>query len=523
MSSTDLIDVGDIPTEFDDEFTDDRGADVTAQAGADAAEGPTIATLSDRFAALFVDAAFLYAIYWLIMPLFRAIAIGTVAGPIPASGVNGLIFNSIFLLIAFLWFTIFEFAFGGSVGKLLCHLTVRKIDGGPITLGGAILRNLLRPIDIVLAVILVPVACMEWSAWHRRLGDFAGGTLVIKRLGRAPMQFALSLDMVASTSRRAIAFAIDLALMCAFAFGYALLLTPKQPVVSMILTVFSPLALIAFFALPEWLVHTSPGKWIFGLTVCHEDGTASQLPTALVRTLWRVYDTNPFGFLTSLMGMRKQRPGDAAAGSLVVNVPREWKGAMALAAVVIVTAAISYAGLQNRTSFLHSDFEINFLPSIDIRGAAPDTGAMRQINLGINDFRFAAGSPDTARKPAIFQPGETLYMVFDVGGYAVEDGGVWIQEDLSIRYPDDTLGLKLENINDFKQQLSQEGFIRFENNIALPEKSLPGRYTVTMTLRDKYARREVKEQRFFYITPPDSGGMTAPGDEAPDEPDEQPE
>ncbi len=510
MASTDLIDVGDVPTEFDDEFTDDRSSDVTAQAGADEAEGPTIATLSDRFAALFIDAACLYTIYWLIMLPFRAIAVGTVAGPIPAAGVGGLIFNSIFLLIAFLWFTIFEFAFGGSVGKLLCHLTVRKVDGGPITLGAALLRNLLRPFDIVLAVILVPIACMEWSAWHRRLGDLAGGTLVIKMLGRPPRQFALSLEMVASSSRRAIAFAIDLALMCAFAFGYALLLTPKQPVTSMILTVFSPLALVAFFALPEWLVHTSPGKWILGLTVCHEDGTASQLPTALVRTLWRIYDMNPMGFLTSLMGMRKQRPGDVAAGSLVVKVPREWRGAIALAAVVVVTAAVCYAGLQNRTSFLHSDFEINFLPSIDTRGGAPDTGAMHRMNLGIKNFRFAAGSPDASRKPAIFQPGETVYMVFDVGGYAVKEGGVWIQEDLNIRYPDGTLGLKLENINDFKQQLTQEGLIRFENNIALPEKALPGRYTVTMTLRDKHARREVKEQRFFYITPPDSGGQMAP-------------
>jgi len=508
---TDLIDVGEVPTNFDDEFTAEKREGKKVEADTDVDLGaPTIAELKDRFAAFFIDAAILYVVYWLISIPFRLIAIGTAAGPVPASGLNGLIFHLIFLLVAFLWFVIFEFAVGASVGKLACHLTVRKHDGAPLTFGSALMRNLIRPFDLLLAPLLIPIACMEWTAWHRRLGDLAAGTLVIRTLSRPPRRFALSLDLVSSASRRAIAFSIDLVFLGALVFGYALLLSPGQPIGSMILMVLAPHVILGYFAIPEWLVHTSPGKWIMGIVVCHEDGTASSLSTSVVRNLWRPFDLNPWGFFTCVLNVRKQRPGDAAAGSLVIKASREWHGAIALAVVLIITAIMTYAGLLNRQSFLHSGFEVNFLPAIDLRRGAPSVEEVKETSFGMKEFAFAAGDARSIRKPSIFQPGETLYMVFDVGGYKVINGQVWIQEDVDVKYPDGTLGLKLENINDVKQKTEKGGVVRFENNIALPEHSLPGRYTVTITLRDKNAKRELKEQRFFYITPPEETGPTPP-------------
>jgi len=95
-------------------------------------------------------------------------------------------------------------------------------------------------------------------------------------------------------------------------------------------------------------------------------------------------------------------------------------------------------------------------------------------------------------------------MLFDVNGYTVKNDEVWIQEDLSISYPDGSVGLKLENINDFHQELEQGGFIRFENNIALPGNAQAGRYTITISIRDRLANKDLKEQRFFYVTPSSS-------------------
>ncbi|MFH1830940.1 MAG: RDD family protein [Pseudomonadota bacterium] len=509
FNGTDLIDVGEIPTDFDEDLTREKGAEISERHPAyeprAAAGGMLIADVKDRFAALFIDLALLYCIYWFLLLPYRAIAFGSAAGPIPAWGKSGLIFNGIFLLVAFLWFTLQEFAFSASIGKFLCHLTVRKLDGSPASLASAALRTILLPIDIVLSPILIPLACMEWSAWHRRLGDLVGGTVVIRKLGRPSRQYALSLDIVSSATRRAIAFIFDLALILAFSFGYALMLSPDQPLVSMIMVVLFPLLLLAFITLPEWLTYTSPGKWIFGLTICHEDGSSIDLSTALIRNLWRIFDCNPIGFLTCMFAVRKQRPGDTAAGSLVIAVSREWRGLIGLVCVVIVSAAVLYAGSSNRTNLLKSDFEINFLPSLDVKTTSQKLEQVRMRNLGIRNFIFAAESPDSERKPAILQPGEMLYMVFDVGGFTLKDGKAWVQEDLNISYPDGSVGLKLQNINDFNQKLSEQGPIRFENNISLPDKAQPGRYTVTITLRDKLSRREIKEQRFFYITPAETG------------------
>ncbi|MFH0800693.1 MAG: RDD family protein [Pseudomonadota bacterium] len=505
---TNLIDVSDIEPSFADnpqepatERDEPKRHPKASSPRYDA--GPAIASLKDRFAALLLDGVFLYIIYWIALISYRTIALGSAAGPIPASGANGIIFNGIFLLIALLWFVIPEMAFMGSPGKLLCNLTVRSVDGGYAGFVSVLLRNILRPIDMALAPLLIMTALMEWTGWHTRLGDIIGRTLVLKKLANPPRQHAMSLDIVASASERAVAFAIDTAMLAAFLLGYALLLNPDHPLVSMMLVVMAPAAILAFFAVPEWITKTSPGKWALGFTICHEDGSAIDLSSAVVRTVWRAFDTNPWGFLTSLFSVRRQRPGDSAAGTVVIKAPREWSGLAGLAAVLVISAAMLYAGLQNRDSFLGGSFQVNFLPSIDLSGPGASSRAA-PTNLMTKNFSFAAGDPASTRSPSFFQPGEMLFIIFEVTGFKRDKNHVWLQEDLNIRYPDDSVGLKLENINDFNQYLVQEEPIRFENNITIPENAQSGRYTVTLTIRDKLSRQELKEQRFFYITPPAS-------------------
>lgn len=512
--NTDLIDVSDIEPHFGDEPEAPRSPrtmpeEILGMRGPAGNEGPTIATLKDRFAAFAIDAAFLFVGYWVLMVVYRAVALGAAAGPIPAAGVNGLLFHGLFLFLALVWFVVPEAAFAATLGKALCRLTVRRVDGAHPSFFGILLRNLLRPLDLILFPLFIMAAVLEWSAWHQRLGDFIGRTVVLRKLSSPPRQYALSLDIIATASGRAVAFAIDAALFFAFGLGWALLATPEAPLPSMFLVVLSPIAAVLFFALPEWLTKTSPGKWIAGYAVCQEDGSAIDLPSSLIRALWLPLDANAFGFLTCLFSLRRQRAGDAAAGTVVISAPREWRGIIGLAAALLLSAALLSAGLKNRDSFLRENFQVNFLPSIDISGRLKG-GDEAMAHLSTKNFRFAAGDASTLRKPSIYQPGETLYIVFDVDGYKVEKGRVWIQEDLSIRYPDDTIGLKLENINDFSQEMEEEGPIRFTNNIAIPDGAQAGRYTVTVTIRDKLARQELKEQRFFYVTPAEAPGRETP-------------
>lgn len=506
---TDLIDISDIETPFEDDVTEPPGdrtvpSEALGYESEDESGAPVIAEIRDRFAAFFLDVLFLYILYWPAMLAYRTIAFESAAGPIPARGIHGIIFNGLFLLLALLWFVLPEMVFQASPGKLLCHLIIRKADGSPAPFISVLLRNLLRPIDIILFPVLILSAMLEWTAWHRRLGDFIGGTVVVRKLVNIPKQYALSLEIIATATRRAIAFLIDFALLVAFIFGYGLLLNPENPVLSLLLVVFFPPALVIFFALPEWLFKTSPGKWILGLTICHEEGAAIDLPGALIRTLWRPFDNNPMGFLTILLSIRHQRPGDVAASSVVIKVPREMKGFIGVVLWSLMTAIICYAGLGNRDSFLTSGFQINFLPSIDLAAISSPAKESRQMNLSIQNFTFAEGEDRAPRRPSIFEPGETVFMIFDVDGYATRQGNVWIQEDLTINYPDGGVGLRLENINDFHQGLKKSGYIRFENNISLPDVAQPGRYSVTITIRDKLSNRDLKEQRFFYVTPADS-------------------
>ncbi len=150
---------------------------------------------------------------------------------------------------------------------------------------------------------------------------------------------------------------------------------------------------------------------------------------------------------------------------------------------------------------MSSSFQINFLPSFELAPGSSGYPAGEKGILAIQDFQFAAGDPGDIRRPAIFQPGETVYLVFSVQGGMPKNGMLWLQEDLTVRYPDGNTGLKLENIIDFREKLKTPGPIAMTNNIALPSDAMPGRYTVSVVLRDKHSGRQLNEQRFFYVTP----------------------
>lgn len=512
--NTDLIDVSDVAEHFEAETPEEESKSISniSEPPNEQKGGFMLASLKDRLAAAIIDGIILYGIYWFLMIAYRAIVFGQAEGPIPASGWHGLVFHGLFCLIAFLYFFIFESVFFASIGKLICRMGVRDASGEQASLGGIFLRNLVRPIDILLFPLAIGFVLIEKTGWHQRFGDLIGKTVVIRKLGTAHRQYALSLDVIASASGRLGAFIIDSVFFVILFLGYALLLNPDEPLISMILVVAAPVAFFLFYFLPEATTQTSIGKWAAGYVICQEDGTSLDASGAVIRTSARIFDMNIFGFLCTLLSIRRQRPGDLAAGTVVCSVQRQLKGFIGALVMAVVVIAIFFAGFNNRNNFLSGSFKINFLPGIDLKMAGLQGLETRPIqNLIVQQFSFAAGSPDQKRKPSIFQPGETVYIVFNVDGFQIADGKAWIQEDLMVRYPDESIGLKLENVIDFHETVIKEGPVEFSNNIALPQNALPGRYTVTLTLRDKNSDRQLKEQRFFYVTP--SGGVQKPAEE----------
>ena len=96
-----------------------------------------------------------------------------------AGGVGfGLILIGIFLIE---WFypVIFEAHSGMTPGKKAIGLRVVHDDGTPLTWSAALLRNLLRAIDLLPAFNMTGLVTMMFNSRFKRLGDLAAGTVVI--------------------------------------------------------------------------------------------------------------------------------------------------------------------------------------------------------------------------------------------------------------------------------------------------------------------------------------------------------
>ena len=80
----------------------------------------------------------------------------------------------------FLYFILFEWLWNGRTpGKKAANIRVVSYDGTPITLRGAVYRNLIRPADFLPSLYFVGLIACFMNEKSQRLGDLVAGTLVI--------------------------------------------------------------------------------------------------------------------------------------------------------------------------------------------------------------------------------------------------------------------------------------------------------------------------------------------------------
>ncbi len=130
----------------------------------------TLAGLGSRAIALMLD--------WLVrIPFFIIVAL--IAAGTGTAGIIVLIIAS-FLLI-YVYDVLFE-AFGGgrTPGKRWTSLRVVHIDGRPEGLGTAAVRNVIRLVDWLPGIYIVGVVSIIATTRNQRLGDLAGGTIVVR-------------------------------------------------------------------------------------------------------------------------------------------------------------------------------------------------------------------------------------------------------------------------------------------------------------------------------------------------------
>jgi uncharacterized RDD family membrane protein YckC len=71
---------------------------------------------------------------------------------------------------------------GQSLGKKIMGIRVVRSDGFPVDPGSSLIRNLLRFVDTFMGLFIIGFTFMAASPGFRRLGDWAGGTLVVHTL-----------------------------------------------------------------------------------------------------------------------------------------------------------------------------------------------------------------------------------------------------------------------------------------------------------------------------------------------------
>lgn len=137
-----------------------------------------VAGLGDRILAALIDYAILFA-YFLGVVLLASAAESLavfIAGYLPL----------------FFYFLLCEVLLNGqSIGKRLRQVRVVRLDGRQPTLGGYLLRWLLRPIDIDLFAGVVGVTAILVSGRGQRLGDLAAGTTVVRLRPQAQLRDTL--------------------------------------------------------------------------------------------------------------------------------------------------------------------------------------------------------------------------------------------------------------------------------------------------------------------------------------------
>ncbi len=127
-----------------------------------------------RLLALIIDFVILGVINWVI-----ALATGsTTSTGFELTGIPALIS----FIIGIAYWLAFEVMAGGTPGKLALGMRVRTEDGGSISWGQSIVRNLLRIVDAIPYFIPYLLgAILIWNSDKKqRLGDRVAKTVVVK-------------------------------------------------------------------------------------------------------------------------------------------------------------------------------------------------------------------------------------------------------------------------------------------------------------------------------------------------------
>jgi uncharacterized RDD family membrane protein YckC len=143
-----------------------------------------LAGLGSRFLAVMIDTLAQFAILFavLLAMALSSSALGHVikhSANLTAWLIGAGVFGIFLVLIG--WFIIFELWWSGRTpGKRALGLRVVRDGGFPIDAGAAVIRNLVRIVELLLGFYTLSAISALISKENKRLGDFAAGTIVVR-------------------------------------------------------------------------------------------------------------------------------------------------------------------------------------------------------------------------------------------------------------------------------------------------------------------------------------------------------
>jgi uncharacterized RDD family membrane protein YckC len=140
-----------------------------------------VAGIGYRSLAYLVDVALLFT-FWVSLFFVISYAVSDATGLIRAlSGFAQTMLVLGVFATQWLFWTVCEVAFHGQTpGKRLLRIRVVRDDGSPVDLFPSAVRNLLRLVDFLPVGYALGAVVMMATRPHRRIGDWAAGTLVVR-------------------------------------------------------------------------------------------------------------------------------------------------------------------------------------------------------------------------------------------------------------------------------------------------------------------------------------------------------
>ncbi len=455
-----------------------------------------LATLKERFAAFLADGIFcLYGVLALDF-LLQHFLQGRITTQLYFEGMNQILYASTSLAFIFLYFFLFEAIFTATPGKMLARLTIHKKKGGSPSLIAILTRNVFRFIDLPLFFI-TGIGLMEATRRRQRLGDVLASTIVLRKISFEGRRVNPDEAICSGATRRTFAWSIDLFLTATFGYGLLSLLPSHRPLWSMAGLHLLPLMIILTLTLCEFLFQATVGKTLFGMKVVEEDGRPASLAALLVRNLFRIMDMNPLGYLFTALSSYRQRPGDIAAGTLVVNDRRGWRSWFSIPFMFILTASVFYGGWTNPHNFFKegrivriATFQWDPIP-IMLRRLTVRGLQIESLKVGFNE--------EEPNDKSIFDAGDTVYLLLAVSGYEIRNEKAWLQTDVQVLDPQGQPVLNREKMIHEVISVGHQKVVHLATRFALNPQAIEGSYQVTVTLTDLFGNTNKVERTRFLV------------------------